>query len=593
MDPRQTYSSRLAERRKELARVEQREDRLSSARLLSVFAGVVLGWAVISGPRLPVETLALPIILFVVLVVAHVLTQNRRDRLLRAIAFYERGLSHLTDEWPGTGRRGDRYVDPDHAYAGELDVFGMGSLFERISSARTRSGEDTLGEWLCHPADIETIPARQEAAVDLKDRIDLREQIAVLGEEVSPDLDATSLEAWGKGPLLLQSVIVPCILAALGLAGLFALYLWLGTDVGGLPLATVILIDGAIYFTYRRKLSAVLTTADHSAAELGLLSEVLARFEREEYRAPLLRSLRRCLATDGEPPSHRVRKLVRLGQLVDAGRNQLFIPFAFLMLWHVQCAFALERWRRTSGEHVGDWLRAVGEIEALLSVAGYAFERPEDPFPEIVEGGPLIQAKALGHPLLPPDRCIRNDLELGEAPRLIVISGSNMSGKSTMLRTVGTNAVLAFLGAPVTAESLRISPLTIGASLRVVDSLLEGRSRFYAEITRLKQVVDLTEGERPVLFLLDELLHGTNSKDRAAGARAIVGGLVKRGSIGLVTTHDLALSSIADAPESRAENHHFEDRMEGDEMIFDYRLLPGVVTRSNALALMRAVGLDV
>jgi DNA mismatch repair ATPase MutS len=337
----------------------------------------------------------------------------------------------------------------------------------------------------------------------------------------------------------------------------------------------------------------VLKTADHSATELALISEVLLRFEREEFEAPLLLALRRRLETDGEPPSKRLKRLVRLGQLVDAGRNQLFLPFALLLLWHLQCAFALERWRRTSGEHVGDWLRAVGEIEALLSIAGYAFERPEDPFPEIATEGPEITATGIGHPLLPVSRCIRNDLTLAGDLRLIVISGSNMSGKSTLLRTVGTNAVLAFLGAPVTAESLRISPLTLGASLRVVDSLLEGRSRFYAEITRLKQVVDLTDGDRPVLFLLDELLHGTNSKDRAAGAKAIVGGLVERGAIGLVTTHDLALSAIAESPDSRAANHHFEDRMEGDEMIFDYRLRPGVVTRSNALALMRAIGLDV
>jgi len=597
MDPHETYTARLAERRTELARVEKREDRLSSARLLIVFAAVALGWAIFSGPRLAPELFALPVVLFVAIVVAHVLTQNRRDRLQRCIAFYKRGVSHLTDEWPGTGRIGDRYFNPDHPYAGDLDIFGMGSLFERISSARTRAGEDTLADWLCHPASFELIAPRQEAAVDLKERVDLREEIAVLGEEVSPDLEAASLEAWGKAPPVLSSKVVPFLAAVLGLAGLFTLYLWLGTTVGGVPLAAIILIDAAVFAVYRKKIKQVLETADHSAAELALLSEVLARFEREEFMAPLLLSLRRRLETDGEPPSRMVRKLVRLGQLVDAGRNQLFIPFALLLLWPLQCAFSLERWRRISGDHVGDWLRAVGEIEALLSVAGYAFERPEDPFPEIIAEGPKFKpefkAVGLGHPLLPAGRCVRNDLILNQEESLLVISGSNMSGKSTLLRTIGTNAVLAFLGAPVTATSLTTSPLTIGASLRVIDSLLEGRSRFYAEITRLKQVVDLTDGERPVLFLLDELLHGTNSKDRAAGASAIVGGLIQRGAIGLITTHDLALSSIADDPGSRAANHHFEDRMEGDEMIFDYRLRPGVVTRSNALALMRAVGLDV
>ena len=593
MDPRETYAARLADRREELARVEKREDRLSSARLLVVFAGAGLCWPVFAGPRLPPELLGLPIVLFVVTLIAHVLTQNRRDCLLRSIAFYERGLAHLDNEWPGTGRRGDRYLDPDHPYAGELDIFGMGSLFERISAARTRAGEDTLAAWLCGPTDPETIEARQAAALDLKNRIDLREQIALLGEEVSPDIDATSLEAWGVAPPVLTSKVVPFLAGAFGLIGLVALYLWFGTSVGGLPLAGVVVIDALVLAYYRKELAAVLKTADHSATELALISEVLLRFEREEFEAPLLLALRRRLETDGEPPSRRLRKLVRLGQLVDAGRNQLFLPFAILLLWPLQCAFALERWRRTSGEYVGDWLRAVGEIEALLSVAGYAFERPDDPFPEIETEGPVFSACEIGHPLLPVDRCVRNDLTLEDDLRLVVISGSNMSGKSTLLRTVGTNAVLALLGAPVTAESLRISPLTIGASLRVVDSLLEGRSRFYAEITRLKQVVDLTDGKLPVIFLLDELLHGTNSKDRAAGAQAIVGGLVERGAIGLVTTHDLALSSIADSPGSRAANHHFEDRMEGDEMIFDYRLRPGVVTRSNALALMRAIGLDV
>jgi DNA mismatch repair ATPase MutS len=208
---------------------------------------------------------------------------------------------------------------------------------------------------------------------------------------------------------------------------------------------------------------------------------------------------------------------------------------------------------------------------------------------------------ALGHPLLPAARIVRNDVLLSAAARLLVVSGSNMSGKSTLLRTVGTNAVLAFAGAPVRAQTLRLSPLAIGATLRIQDSLQEGRSRFYAEITRIRELADVARGPvdgtrgqpRPLLFLLDELFHGTNSHDRLVGASGVLRSLIDRGAIGLITTHDLALTAIADNLGAHAANVHFEEWFDAGEMRFDYRLKPGRVTRSNALALMRAVGLEV
>jgi DNA mismatch repair ATPase MutS len=218
----------------------------------------------------------------------------------------------------------------------------------------------------------------------------------------------------------------------------------------------------------------------------------------------------------------------------------------------------------------------------------------------------MFDGVGLGHPLIPAARMVRNDVSLAvrgpersvppgrvSAPQLLVVSGSNMSGKSTLLRTVGVNAVLAFAGAPVRAGRLRVSPLRVGATLRIQDSLQEGRSRFYAEITRIREVADLAEGSVPVLFLLDELLHGTNSHDRAVGAAGILRALLDRGAIGLITTHDLALTNVADTLGSRASNVHFDDRFEAGEIAFDYVMKPGPVTRSNAIALMRAVGLDV
>jgi DNA mismatch repair ATPase MutS len=303
--------------------------------------------------------------------------------------------------------------------------------------------------------------------------------------------------------------------------------------------------------------------------------------------------LRARLETEGHPTSHQVRRLARLFDLLESRRNQLFAPLALPLLWTTQLALAVEAWRRRIGPAVPGWVAVVGEIEALCAVSGYAFEHPEDPFPEIVEEGPVFDASGLGHPLLPAGACVRNDLRLDGERRLLLVSGSNMSGKSTLLRAVGVSAVLALAGAPVRANALRLSPVSLGASIRINDSLEAGRSRFYAEITRLRQLMEIARDRPPLLFLLDEILHGTNSGDRRAGAEAVVEGLLDRGGVGLVTTHDLALAGIAEAMAPRARNVHFEDHLEDGRMAFDYRLKDGVVRKSNALALMRAVGLEV
>jgi DNA mismatch repair ATPase MutS len=283
----------------------------------------------------------------------------------------------------------------------------------------------------------------------------------------------------------------------------------------------------------------------------------------------------------------------------DWQHNVFFLLLSLPFLWGTHVAWAIEAWRRANGGRIRRWLVAVGEFEALASLSAYRYEHPHDPFPTVVADGrggrdaALFDGTGLGHPLLPAAQMVRNDVSLAGATQLLVVSGSNMSGKSTLLRTVGVNAVLALAGAPVRAASLHISPLAVGATLRIQDSLQEGRSRFYAEITRIRELADLAAGPVPLLFLLDELLHGTNSHDRLIGASGILRGLIDRGAIGLVTTHDLALTAVAEQLTPRAVNVHFEDWLDQGEMRFDYRMKPGPVTRSNAIALMQAVGLDV
>ena len=303
---------------------------------------------------------------------------------------------------------------------------------------------------------------------------------------------------------------------------------------------------------------------------------LLERIEQERYHSPHLASLN----SNGGQPSRQIARLARLFNQLDSRHNQFFAPLPALLLWAAHFTIPIHQWRLAHGPFIHRWIEALGEFEALSSLAGYAYEHPADPFPHIIPGPALFDGVNLAHPLLPAPRVVPNSIRLGAGQPLVIVSGSNMSGKSTLLRTIGVNTVLALAGAPVRAESLTLSNLALGASIRVVDSLQEGRSRFFAEITRLRTLVDLTRGATPLLFLLDELLSSTNSHDRLIGATAVVQGLLHRSALGVITTHDLALTQI------EGLNLHFEDT-------FDYTIRPGVVTRSNALELMRSIGLDV
>jgi DNA mismatch repair ATPase MutS len=304
-------------------------------------------------------------------------------------------------------------------------------------------------------------------------------------------------------------------------------------------------------------------------------------------------NLRSAFETRGMPPSRHIARLGRLVNLLESPNNQLFLPFAALLVWAPQVTLAIEAWRQSVGPAVEQWFAALSEFESLCSLASYAYEHPADPFPEIVTDDVCFDGEELGHPLLPEVRCVRNTVSLRAPLQTLIVSGSNMSGKSTLLRTVGINAVLAFAGAPVRARRLRLTLVAIGATLRIQDSLQEGSSRFYAEVTRLSTLMKLAKGPLPLLFLLDEILHGTNSHDRQLGAEAIVRSFLRHGAIGLVTTHDLALAHVAETLTPRAANVCFEDHFENGRLVFDYRMRSGVVRKSNALALMRSVGLEV
>jgi hypothetical protein len=588
------YRARLSKWQSEHTRQHRLYRRLGNVRLGTGVAGAVIATAALGGEWISAWWLLLPVVGSIALAILHSRVDTALETAARGIAFCERGLARVENRWIGSGRQGERLSDPRHIYADDLDLFGRGSLFELLSTARTATGERVLAEWLLAPGELSAVVARQEGVRELRPRVDLREELALIGEDIRAAVDDRRLADWGGQPAVRffpGARIVALVLAAAAAAAVAA---W-ATDVTSLrPFLVVVLAELMFGFATRGPMQQIVSAVSAPAQELRLIASILERLERETFTSPALAGLRNRLEAGGRRATWQIRRLERMTQRLDWARND-FIKFALApLLWVPQFSMAIENWRIQCGPHVGEWVAAIGEFEALSSLACFAYERPATTFPKLLgEQEPMIEAAGLTHPLIPPNDAVANDVSLGGPTRLWIVSGSNMSGKSTLLRAVGLNVALAWAGAPVTATRMRLSRLRIGASLRSNDSLADHKSRFYAEISRLKDIVDLARSGQPTLFLLDELLSGTNSSDRRIGAEALLRGLVECGAIGLATTHDLALAEIAAGFGTRAVNVHFEDYLEGGEMRFDFRLRPGVVTRGNALELMRAVGLDV
>jgi MutS domain V len=593
LDPRGEYSRRLEASQALASGLARRDDAFANARLAVFGLGLVLAILAWRG-SIPPAWLVLPFVGFVALVLVHGQILAARRRAEGKSAYHERGLGRLDDRWSGSGVSGVRFLDEEHPYAGDLDLFGEGSLFERLCTARTSSGESCLASWLLRPASIPEIRQRHDAVRELRPMLDFREDLALLGDDVRSGVAPESLAEWGRNSRKSASTVLRWLIGLVAGSTLISAIGWMAGAWSYRSFLVLLAVEGVIAAVFAKRATRALADVEERSGELKTLAGLLARVEREPFTSPRLRELKDALQGHGSSASSRIGRLATLVVWLEARHNVYFALFGSFFLWKTQFALAIEAWREAEGASISRWLEVVGEVEAYGSLASFSFENPADPFPELVEEGPIIEGDQLGHPLLPASRCVRNDFKLGGPLRVLSVSGSNMSGKSTWLRTVGINAVLAQAGATVRADRFRLSSLAIGGTLRVHDSLQAGRSRFYAEVLRLKQLVEMASQSPPLLFLIDEILHGTNSHDRLQGAEAVVRGLIDRGAIGLFTTHDLALAEVAGRLAPRAENVHFADHLDDNgRLAFDYRMRPGVVRQSNALALMRAVGLDV
>jgi len=579
------YSRRLQAREQQVARLDVVSARISNVRVVLAILAVAAIW-------LGDYWWLVPAGLFLVAVIYHSRVRRARASADRAAAHYRAGIARIEDRWSGLGNQGTRFDDPHHVYAADLDLFGPGNLFELLSIARTRMGENALASWLLAPAPVATVLERQRAIAELRERLDLREDLAALGETAGVGVQPEELLRWAESPNQLRVAWVLPVALVLPLLLIATLVIFSNTGVAS-PLIVALALEFGVMRLLRSQLVDVFNSTERAFDSLKLLASLTARLEREPVQTALSKRLLAQLSSEGIRASQAIARLGTVVQFIESRRNIIIAILDLPLLYSVHAALAGERWRRHHGHGVRAWLQAIGDLEALISLSGYSYEHPDDPFPELVDGAASFEAASIGHPLLAGAVCVRNDVAIAGDTRVLLISGSNMSGKSTLLRTVGINTVLAMAGAPVRAQRLRLSPLQVGANIRINDSLHEGSSRFYAEITRLRHLNELAAHTPPLLFLLDEVLQGTNSRDRFVGAQGVIRALLGRGSIGLVTTHDLALTEIDVAAGGRLRNLHFQDELRDGRMKFDFKLHEGIVTKSNGLELMRSIGLDV
>jgi hypothetical protein len=592
LSPSEEYKKRQQAREMQVAHFEKAHLRFGNIRLLVAIASLIAAWFSLRRDAFSPWWLLLALAAFLAIAILHAKVLSNRACAERAVDFYRKGLARIEDRWTGMGQTGSRIDTHSSLYATDLDLFGQGSLFELLSLARTRMGEDTLAAWLLSPSPVEQLSQRHTAVAELRGRLNLREDIAILGEDLKIGIHPEALAQWAEAPNQLTNKWLRTLSLFLAIAAVAAAVVWaeLGTKA---PFFAIVIVETVITASLRHRTSAILNSTDQAFEDLQLLSSLLGRLEREQFEAPRLQALKVELSSHHLAASKAIARLRTIVEYIRSLDNTFMRVLNIPLLYIVQVSYAAESWRTAHGAAVRSWLAAIGEVEALLSLSGYSYEHPSDPFPEFVEGPPCFIADQIGHPLIPAAKCVRNNVSVCGETKVLLVSGSNMSGKSTLLRSVGINTVLAMAGAPVRASHLKLRPLHIGASILVNDSLQEGSSRFYAEITRLRQICDLAESDAPVLFLLDELLQGTNSKDRLVGSEGVVRALLASGAIGLISTHDLALTNIGGQQDSRLHNVHLQDKIEDGRMKFDFKLQDGVVTKSNGIELMRLIGLKV
>jgi len=492
---------------------------------------------------------------------------------------------------------GNEYLEKGHAYSSDLDIFGRASLFQLINRTTSLPGSATLAKWLNSPAADDEITRRQQAIAELKDKTEWRQQLSAIGYKFAESANnPENILSWAnEAPIFLERKQLKALISILSILSAGCLWAW----IQGAPAGFLVIVLLINFFILRRWISTVNQIHQKVSRNVELLksySETVAFIENETFSSQKLIELQYTFRDNAAytTASEQIKKLSQNVSRLDFRLNiMVSIPLNLFFFWDIWQCVQLEKWKQLNREKLPLWFAAMAEIEALCSFANLYHNNPQWVFPTILPGHFTLVAEAAGHPLIPETRRVCNDLSIQGSGKIVLVTGSNMAGKSTFQRTIGVNIVLAMAGAPVCARHFEVSHVTVFTSMRIADSLEENTSSFYAELKRLGLIIQTVERNEKVFLLLDEILRGTNSNDRHIGSEALVKQLIKHGASGIVATHDLALSELKNDLGDSIDNYNFDVKIENDEMYFDYKLNKGVCKSLNASILMKKMGIKI
>lgn len=583
----QTYAA-------EKNRLQQRITRLAYLRLLVFIGGILLGiltfrWNIAAGSAVSLFSA----VLFFRLVFLTLHLGKRRDHVAGLEQMNREELQALSGDYsfPDNGKA---YGADDHPYTADLDIFGERSVFQYINRTCLLSGQDQLAESFRSPVmDPQVIRGRQKAVSVLREKTSWRQDFLASGRRLTEKKnDIKRFNSWlSKDYPYLSSPgfrLVRILFPALTLLSLLALF------AGLLPESVLILfflLQLGITGFKLRDLNRMHQNVSRQQAYLQTYADLIQYIEREDFSSEVCQHLKQRLISPLQA-SVELKKLEKIVKVFDYRLNMVtgFILNG-LLLWDFQCAVRLSKWKRTAGSCFPAWYQALGEMDALLSLATYSFNHPRAVFPELSSESYLLKGKNIRHPIIPDHLCVGNDFEISSRGNLFIITGANMSGKSTFLRTLAVNVILAEMGAPVCADEFSLIPVQVFTSMRTADSLPDNESYFYAELKRLRQLKDAVSEGADLLFFLDEILKGTNSEDKSWGSRLFMEELLKYQATGFIATHDTSLAELAGIHPERVHNYCFEIDIQEGRVRFDYLIREGVTTKMNAALLMQQMGI--
>lgn len=594
MNPENHYTERLSLTKGQLQQVKKQIFRISMLRLALFIAGIAGLYFFYNQTTLLIVCICLTFLPLFILVKIHNRFFIRKEWLETQARIIQEELQALSGDY-SSFEDGKEYVNPEHPYSFDLDIFGRRSLFQSINRTCTFFGKVRLAEWLQnHLHEKTSIEKRQEMIREISEHTLFREQFRVAGlVHHGQSSDAEKIQAWSQSPaqylhagwvktFIWGVPVINSLLLITSLAG-WTSFSWLGLSFGIFLVLSFGIIKRATYIqeTYGKQLKS-----------LNGYARLIALAKAEEWKSAGMQELMERFNLNGQSPVQALQQLSKELDRLDLRNNQfLYVLLEGSIFFQLQEIVRIERWKVRYGQHISKWLETVGELDALCSLGTFAYNHPQYTYPELTEKPFCFLATQMGHPLMPVSQCVKNDATIPSRPFFLIITGANMAGKSTYLRTIGVNYLLACVGAPVCCERLKLHPNQLITSLRTSDSLSDNESYFFAELKRLKRIIDLLNQGQQLFIILDEILKGTNSMDKQRGSFDLIRQFMQLKANGIIATHDLLLGSLIKQFPEEIRNYCFEADIKDNELTFSYKLREGVAQNMNACFLMKKMGI--